>query len=100
MEKKRDYILSMTLFNEVKKKADCKLILVDLNSRDKEKQLQTIRTSKSNKSNPNEEEKHQGQYEKKQQSRCGKFSTSEQIDTTSFICGNSVELRKTCVAQE
>ena len=29
-----------------------------------------------------------------------KFSASEQVYTTSSFCGNSVELRKTCVAQK
>ena len=101
LEKKRDYILSMTLFiNEVKKKADCKLIFVDLNSRKKVKQLQIIRTSESNESNPNEEEKHQCQYKINQQLRCGKFSTSEQIYITSSICSNSAELLEKCVVQK
>ena len=39
LEKKRVYNLSMTLFNEVKKKADSKLILGNLNFRKKVKQL-------------------------------------------------------------
>ena len=39
LEKKKVYNLSMTLFNEVKKKADSKLILGNLNFRKKVKQL-------------------------------------------------------------
>ena len=102
LEKKRDYILSMTLFkkNEVKKKADCKQNLVDLNSRKKGKQLQITRTSESNESNPNEEEKHQCQYKRNKQLRCRKSSSSEQIYTTSIIYSNLAELLENCVVQK
>ena len=101
LEKKRNYILSMTLFkNEVKIEADCKLILVDLNSRNKVKQLQIIRTSESKESNHNEEEKHQCQDKINQQLiRCGKFSASEQTYTTS-IYSNLAELLEKCVVQK
>ena len=99
LEKKRVYNLSITLFNEVKKKADSKLILVDLNSLKKVKRLQLIRTSKSNKSHPSEKEKQQCQYNRNQQLRCGKISASERIYTTTSNC-NSAELQEICRAQE
>ena len=73
---------------------------MNLNSRKKGKQLQIIRTSRSNKSISNEEETHQCQYKRNQQLRRGKFSASERIYYITISNCNSAELQEICGAQE